>query len=193
METGHPIPTRCPACGGRNLLLRRQFVTWDTHAVEGGEFIERFGGSLSATGVIEGQCTRRSCNHLWTLDHNPFAMETPQSAQEGQIHGEIAQHGEATQAGAPSPATAGRKLTAADRAALENLPADGWFELQGTHISRAEYRCERLRQAGMLERRTLGNSCTGNSMFATAQYRRVSPKTEAAEELPTDSTNEDSP
>lgn len=187
MEIGHPIPTRCPACGGRNLLLRRQFITWDTHAVKGGEFVERFGGSLSATGVIEGQCTRRSCNHLWTLDHNPFALEAPQSSQEGPLHGE------GTQESTPSPATAGRKLTAADRAALENLPTDGWFDLLGARIPRAEYRCERLRQAGMLERRTVGDSCTGNSMYATTQYRRVRPKTEGVEETPADSTNEDSP
>lgn len=151
-------------------------------------------GSLSATGVIEGQCTRRSCNHLWTLDHNPFAMEPPQSAQEGQNHGTTALHGEATHERAPSPATAGRKLTAADRAALENLPADGWFELLGAHIPRAEYRCERLRQAGMLERRTVGDSCTGNSMYATTQYRRVRQSTEEVESsAPHVSTNEVSP
>lgn len=75
METGHPIPTRCPACGGRNFLLRRQFVTWDTHAVEGGEFIERFGGVFRRRASLRDSAPAEAAtiSGLWITTRLPWS------------------------------------------------------------------------------------------------------------------------
>lgn len=70
-----------------------------------------------------------------------------------------------------------KPLTAADLAALKNLPQEGWFDVRHASINRPSYRCERLEAAGQLERRTvrdaelaaLGTDALG--CFKT-QYRR---------------------
>lgn len=70
-----------------------------------------------------------------------------------------------------------KPLTAADLAALKDLPQEGWFDVRHASINRPSYRCERLEAAGQLERRTvrdaelaaLGTDALG--CFKT-QYRR---------------------
>lgn len=54
--------------------------------------------------------------------------------------------------------TTKRKLTAVDRDALEAMP-DGWFcaeDLPYPRVTRAVYRCDRLRDLGYLEWRVVG-------------------------------------
>lgn len=48
-----------------------------------------------------------------------------------------------------------KPLTAADLAALKDLPQEGWFDVRHAPINRPSYRCERLEAAGQLERRTV--------------------------------------
>ncbi|HGO9799631.1 TPA: hypothetical protein ACLEB8_004819 [Pseudomonas aeruginosa] len=48
-----------------------------------------------------------------------------------------------------------KPLTAADRAALDDLPDSGWFDVAHAPVARPFYRCERLEAAGLLERRVV--------------------------------------
>jgi len=48
-----------------------------------------------------------------------------------------------------------KPLTAADRAALDDLPESGRFDVAHAPVARPSYRCERLEAAGLLERRVV--------------------------------------
>lgn len=68
--------------------------------------------------------------------------------------------------------TKAKPLTAADRAALAELPASEWFDVAHAPIDRPFYRCERLEAAGLLERRVQNAGITGESLWRKTQYRR---------------------
>ncbi|HBO7921883.1 hypothetical protein ACM8BJ_24005 [Pseudomonas aeruginosa] len=65
-----------------------------------------------------------------------------------------------------------KPLTAADCAALAELPASEWFDVAHAPIARPSYRCERLEAAGLLERRVVNAGTTGESLWRKTQYRR---------------------
>ncbi|NYU58562.1 hypothetical protein [Pseudomonas aeruginosa] len=68
--------------------------------------------------------------------------------------------------------TAAKPLTAADRAALAELPESEWFDVAHAPIARPSYRCERLEAAGLLERRVVCGGITGENLWRKTQYRR---------------------
>ncbi len=65
-----------------------------------------------------------------------------------------------------------RSLTAADRAALEALPDEGWFIAATAPIARAAFRCERLAAAGQLERR-VADATPAEHATAPTEFRRL--------------------
>ncbi|MEA8592286.1 hypothetical protein PZT57_26930 [Pseudomonas aeruginosa] len=65
-----------------------------------------------------------------------------------------------------------KALTAADKEALRELPASGWFEVAHLPINRPSYRCERLEEAGFLETRVVGQWPS-----LKREYRRIDPQT----------------
>ncbi len=69
-------------------------------------------------------------------------------------------------------------LTAADRAALDDLPDAGWFDVKHAPVARPSYRCERLHAAGLLERRVVDAEIVAGHATARTEYRRH-PKPEA--------------
>lgn len=71
-----------------------------------------------------------------------------------------------------------KPLTAADRAALEDLPESGWFDVAHAPVARPFYRCERLEAAGMLERRVVDVKIVDGHATARTEYRR-NPKPDA--------------
>lgn len=70
--------------------------------------------------------------------------------------------------------TSGRSkpLTAADRAALNELPEAGWFDVAHAPVARPSYRCERLEAAGQLERRVVDLKILDGYPSARTEYRR---------------------
>jgi len=71
-----------------------------------------------------------------------------------------------------------KPLTDADRAALDDLPDSGWFDVAHAPIARPSYRCARLEAAGMLERRVVDLQIVDGHPSARTEYRRH-PKPEA--------------
>ncbi|GMV69718.1 MAG: hypothetical protein AMXMBFR76_21570 [Pseudomonadota bacterium] len=65
-----------------------------------------------------------------------------------------------------------KPLTAADRAALDDLPESEWFDVLHAPIARPSYRCERLEAAGLLERRVIDAGIADGSLKARTEYRR---------------------
>lgn len=66
----------------------------------------------------------------------------------------------------------GKPLTAADRAALDDLPDSGWFDVALAPVARPFYRCERLEAAGLLERRVVDLKIVDGHPSARTEYRR---------------------
>lgn len=64
------------------------------------------------------------------------------------------------------------QVTAADCAALAELPEFEWFDVAHAPIARPSYRCERLEAAGLLERRVVNADISGESLRLKTQYRR---------------------
>jgi hypothetical protein len=65
-----------------------------------------------------------------------------------------------------------KPLTAADRAALDDLPESGWFDVLHAPIARPAYRCKRLESAGLLERRVVDLKIADGRITARTEYRR---------------------
>jgi hypothetical protein len=55
--------------------------------------------------------------------------------------------------------------SASDLAALEDVPASGWFEAESTLILRPRYRCDRLEASGLLESRVVGGVSSTRKEF----------------------------
>ena len=73
MNRGDPIPTRCPKCGGHDLVLLEEFVVYDVVHVQGGRLDDRSVADYpSLTGVVLGECERKNCKHRWRLRKSPF-------------------------------------------------------------------------------------------------------------------------
>ena len=65
-----------------------------------------------------------------------------------------------------------KPLTAADRAALDDLPESGWFDVATAPVARPFYRCERLEASGQLERREVDMKIADDHGTVRTEYRR---------------------
>ncbi len=65
-----------------------------------------------------------------------------------------------------------KPLTAADRAALDDLPDSGWFDVAHAPVARPFYRCERLEAAGLLQRRVVDLTIVDGHATVRTEYRR---------------------
>lgn len=82
-----------------------------------------------------------------------------------------------------------KPLTDADRAALDDLPDSGWFDVAHAPVTRPSYRCGRLEAAGYLERRVVDLKEVAGHATVRIEYRRHPKPTANWEEAPQDATH----
>lgn len=82
-----------------------------------------------------------------------------------------------------------KPLTDADRAALDDLPDSGWFDVAHAQVTRPSYRCGRLEAAGYLERRVVDLRALASHATARTEYRRYPKPTANWSEAPHDATH----
>lgn len=76
MRMGDPVSSRCPQCGGRDLLLFEAFTVYHTVEVVAGRVVDHTGPGIPApTRRWSGECQREACGHRWPLRRSPLAAQ----------------------------------------------------------------------------------------------------------------------